>query len=59
MEDVAEPPAFVSGGQLHGHQLQALNWLRRQWAKGAGSVLADAQGLGKTAVAIAFLQSLL
>jgi SNF2 family DNA or RNA helicase len=49
----------VTGGQLHGHQLQALNWLCQQWAKGSSSVLADEPGLGKTAVAIAFMQSLL
>lgn len=51
-------PAYVAGGALHPHQLHAVSWLRRQWGEGNGSVLADERGLGKTATALAFLQSL-
>lgn len=59
VEDMPEQPEYVTGGKLHVHQLQALNWLRSQWGAGRSSVLADEMGLGKTAVTIAFLQSLL
>lgn len=37
---------------------QAVNWLRRQWSEGNNAVLADEQGLGKSASVLAFLQSL-
>jgi SNF2 family DNA or RNA helicase len=56
---MSEQPDYVTGGKLHVHQLQALNWLRQQWGAGRSSMLADEMGLGKTAVTIAFLQSLL
>ena len=38
--------------------LQAINWLREQWSEGNNAVLADEQGLGKSASVLAFLQSL-
>ena len=37
---------------------QAVNWLRRQWSEGNNAVLADEQGLGKSASVLTFLQSL-
>lgn len=37
---------------------QAVNWLRRQWSEGNNAVLADEQGLGKSASVLAFLQGL-
>lgn len=37
---------------------QAINWLRRQWSEGNNAVLADEQGLGKSASVLTFLQSL-
>ncbi len=42
----------------HPPRLQAINWLRRQWSEGNNAVLADEQGLGKSASVLAFLQSL-
>ncbi len=37
---------------------QAVSWLHRQWAEGNNAVLADEQGLGKSASVLTFLQSL-
>lgn len=37
---------------------QAINWLRRQWSEGNNAVLADEQGMGKSASVLAFLRSL-
>lgn len=51
-------PEWVTGGTLHAHQLQSVNWMRRQWAQNLPALLADEIGLGKTASAIAFLQCL-
>lgn len=38
--------------------LQAVNWLRRAWSEGNNAVVADEQGLGKTATVLSFLRSL-
>ena len=38
--------------------MQAINWLRQQWARGVNAVLADDKGLGRTATVITFLQCL-
>jgi SNF2 family DNA or RNA helicase len=56
--DVTEQPEWVRGGKLYPHQLEAVNWLRRQWAADAPVLMADDSGLGKTATVIAFLQFL-
>ena len=56
--DITEQPEWVRGGKLYPHQLEAVNWLRRQWAADAPVLMADDSGLGKTATVIAFLQFL-
>jgi hypothetical protein len=56
--DITEQPEWVRGGKLYPHQLEAVNWLRRQWAADAPVLMADDSGLGKTATIIAFLQFL-
>lgn len=38
--------------------MQAINWLRQRWVQGVKAVLADDQGLGRTATVITFLQCL-
>ena len=38
--------------------MQAINWLRQRWVQGMNAVLADDQGLGRTATVITFLQCL-
>lgn len=56
--EISEQPEWVRGGKLYPHQLEAVNWLRRQWAADTPVLLADDVGLGKTATVIAFLQFL-
>lgn len=53
-------PDFLSenGMQLHGYQLEGLNWLRYSWGQGIDTILADEMGLGKTIQTITFLYSL-
>ncbi|XP_026391813.1 protein CHROMATIN REMODELING 4-like [Papaver somniferum] len=53
-----EQPKELKGGLLFGHQLEALNWLRRCWHKSKNVILADEMGLGKTVSACAFISSL-
>ena len=55
-----EQPSYitVTGGKLHGYQLEGLNWLRFSWAQRTNTILADEMGLGKTIQTIAFLYSL-
>ena len=55
---LSDQPSWVHGGALYPHQLEAVNWLRRLWAEGRPTLLADGSGLGKTASVITFLQSL-
>lgn len=52
-------PGYVLGAQLQPHQLSALQWLRSMWVAKRPAVLADEQGLGKTASCIAYLSALL
>lgn len=59
LPDLQRQPSYVAGGELHPHQLAAVNWLRRMWAGGQHAILADEMGLGKTATVITFLQCLL
>ncbi|KAL3149213.1 hypothetical protein ABBQ32_002039 [Trebouxia sp. C0010 RCD-2024] len=53
-----EQPEWIRQGQLYPHQLEAINWLRQRWVQGMNAVLADDQGLGRTATVITFLQCL-
>ena len=48
----------LTGGILHGYQLEGLNWLRYSWANQIDTILADEMGLGKTIQTIVFLNSL-
>ena len=59
-EKYEEQPNFISvtGGKLHGYQLEGLNWLRFSWVQHTNTILADEMGLGKTIQTIAFLYSL-
>jgi len=56
--EVTEQPEWVRGGRLYPHQLDGINWLRRQWAADRPVAVGDDVGLGKTATVIAFLQFL-
>lgn len=56
---VDQQPSWVHGAPLLPHQLQACAWLRSSWLQHRPAVLADDQGLGKTASAVAFIASLL
>jgi hypothetical protein len=49
----------VHGAPLLPHQLQAASWLRSMWLHRRAAVLADDQGLGKTASTAAYIASLL
>lgn len=49
----------MHGAPLLPHQLQATAWLRSMWLQCQAAVLADDQGLGKTASAAAYIGSLL
>uniref|UniRef100_A0A914MGF1 Uncharacterized protein n=1 Tax=Meloidogyne incognita TaxID=6306 RepID=A0A914MGF1_MELIC len=53
-------PDYVAetGGTLHQHQLEGLNWLRHCWANKKDAILADEMGLGKTIQTLVFLYSL-
>ncbi|KAL7072398.1 hypothetical protein ACQ4LE_008943 [Meloidogyne hapla] len=53
-------PDYVTetGGTLHQHQLEGLNWLRHCWANKKDAILADEMGLGKTIQTLIFLYSL-
>ena len=59
-EKYEEQPSYitVTGGTLHGYQLEGLNWMRFSWAQRTNTILADEMGLGKTIQTIAFLYSL-
>lgn len=54
-----QQPSWVHGAPLLPHQLQAAAWLRAMWLQRRAAVLADDQGLGKTASAAAYIASLL
>lgn len=54
-----QQPPWVHGAPLLPHQLQACAWLRSMWLQRRAAVLADDQGLGKTASAVAYIASLL
>jgi SNF2 family DNA or RNA helicase len=56
---VDQQPPWVYGAPLLPHQLQACAWLRNMWLQRHAAVLADDQGLGKTASAAAYIGSLL
>lgn len=51
-------PPYTHGTQLQRHQLAALQWLRSMWVAKRPAVLADEQGLGKTASCIAYIAAL-
>ncbi|KAJ2082717.1 hypothetical protein H4R24_001387 [Coemansia sp. RSA 988] len=51
-----QQPDYVVGGQLKDYQLVGAQWLWQRWQAGAGAVLADEMGMGKTIQTIAFLQ---
>ena len=57
-EKYSEQPAYLINGNLHGYQLEGVNWLRFSWAQHTNTILADEMGLGKTIQTIAFLFSL-
>ena len=42
----AQTPAFLSGGELHGYQLEGVNWLCHAWDRKEHVILADEMGLG-------------
>lgn len=44
-----EQPAYLKGGgKLRDYQLDGLNWMVYNWARGVNGILADEMGLGKT-----------
>lgn len=49
----------MHGAPLLPHQLQAASWLRSMWLHRRAAVLADDQGLGKTASSVTYIASLL
>ncbi len=57
MTEIAESPPYLSQ-KLMEHQLEGVNWLRKHWAVREHCMLADDQGLGKTATVLTFLRSL-
>ena len=57
MTDMTESPSYLSR-KLMEHQLEGVNWLRKHWAMREHCMLADDQGLGKTATVLTFLRSL-
>jgi SNF2 family DNA or RNA helicase len=54
-----QQPPWVQGAALLPHQIQACAWLRSMWLQRRAAVLADDQGLGKTASAAAYIGSVL
>jgi len=54
-----EQPAWLCGGSLHPHQLEALNFLRLSYSRLENVVLADEMGLGKTISAISYVLALI
>ncbi|KAK9827617.1 hypothetical protein WJX81_006723 [Elliptochloris bilobata] len=54
----AKTPPFLAGGQLHGYQLEGVNWLCHAWDRSEHVILADEMGLGKTIQTIALLAAL-
>ena len=42
----AATPAFLAGGQLHGYQVEGVNWLCHAWDRRQHVILADEMGLG-------------
>lgn len=48
----------MRGSRLLPHQIDSLNWFRRKWLDSKPGVLIGNAGLGKTACAISFIQSL-
>ena len=57
MTDMSESPSYLSW-KLMQHQLEGVNWLRKHWAVRKHCMLADDQGLGKTATVLTYLRSL-
>ena len=57
MPELTETPDYMEW-KLMSHQIEALNWLRKEWAQKENCLLADEQGLGKTATILAFLRCL-
>ncbi len=55
--DIVESPAYLSQTLMQ-HQIDGINWLRRNWAQRKHCILSDDQGLGKTATVLGFLNSL-
>jgi SNF2 family DNA or RNA helicase len=54
---VEKQPEWVGrDATLCPHQLEAVNWLRRNWAAGRCGILADEPGLGRTATVATFLK---
>jgi hypothetical protein len=42
----AATPGFLAGGQLHGYQVEGVNWLCHAWDRRQHVILADEMGLG-------------
>lgn len=55
--EITESPTYLRQ-QLMPHQLDAINWLRQNWVMRKHCMLADEQGLGKTATVLSFINSL-
>ena len=43
-----EQPGYLKLGSLRDYQLEGLNWMVYNWARGVNGILADEMGLGKT-----------
>lgn len=56
LPELEEQPAWVGPGMLKPHQLDAVNWLRKNWAAGRCGIVADEPGLGRTAAVVTFLK---
>ena len=57
LQPFAEQPRWLSGGSLHGYQLDGVNWLRAKWHRRENVILADEMGLGKTIMSTGLLGS--
>ena len=47
-EPMKEQPGYLKLGKLRDYQLEGLNWMVYNWARGVNGILADEMGLGKT-----------
>ncbi|CAD7703269.1 unnamed protein product, partial [Ostreobium quekettii] len=58
LDQLQSQPQWVHHCQLHPHQLDALNWLRRRWVDQKGGLLIGEPGIGKTACLVTFFMAL-